>query len=340
MDRKSVAVVVIGRNEGARLRRCLRSIPAEVPTVYVDSGSTDGSVAFARSIGVAVLSLDMSIGFTAARARNVGWRHIVDDPAWDAEFIQFIDGDCELNADWIDKALAAMHAEAGVAAVFGRRRERFPGRSIYNRMCDDEWNVPVGIVAACGGDALFRVAALKAANGYSDDLIAGEEPDLCLRLARLDWFVRRIDGEMTLHDANILRFGSWWQRAKRGGFAYAAHVLRHGARSDPQWRRQLKSIVFWGFIWPLSGGIAAIMVALWNSLAGAMLFALLIAGYAVQIARVAARKQGGGFGWRFALCYGALIVIGKFAEFRGAMQCWISHILHRQNRLIEYKRPA
>ena len=340
MARKSVAVVIIGRNEGARLQRCLRSIPAEVPAVYVDSGSTDDSVAFARSNGVAVLSLDMSIGFTAARARNVGWRHIVVDPALDAEFIQFVDGDCELDADWIDKALAAMQAEPGVAAVFGRRRERFPGRSIYNRMCDDEWNVPVGIVAACGGDALFRVAALKAANGYSDDLIAGEEPDLCLRLARLDWFVRRIDGEMTLHDANILRFGSWWQRAKRGGFAYAAHVLRHGQRSDPQWRRQLKSILFWGFVWPVAGIGLACLGALWQPLAGALLLAALAASYAVQVGRIAARKHRAGFDRRFSLRYGALIVIGKFAEFSGALKCWTNHLLHRQHRLIEYKQPV
>jgi glycosyltransferase involved in cell wall biosynthesis len=340
MDQPSVAVVVIGRNEGERLQRCLRSVPAGVPAVYVDSGSTDDSVAFVRSVGVAVLSLDMSIGFTAARARNVGWRHVVDDLAVDAEFIQFMDGDCELDADWLAKAVAAIRAEPGLAAVFGRRRERFPDHTIYNRMCDDEWNVPVGTVAACGGDALFRVAALRAADGYSDDLIAGEEPDLCLRLSRLDWFVRRIDGEMTLHDANILRFGSWWQRAKRGGFAYAAHGLRHGKRSDPQWRRQLKSIIFWGFAWPFCGIVLAGLGGLLQPLAGALLLTLLAASYAVQLGRIAARKRRAGFDWRFSLRHGALIVIGKFAEFSGAMKCWTNHLLHRQDRLIEYKQQV
>ena len=340
MEKNPVAVVVIGRNEGERLRRCLRSVPADVPTVYVDSGSTDGSVDFARSIGVAVLSLDMSIGFTAARARNVGWRYMVDDLVVDADFIQFVDGDCELDAAWLGNALAAMRAEAGVAAVVGRRRERFPDRSIYNRMCDDEWNVAVGIVAACGGDALFRVKALQAAGGYSDDLIAGEEPDLCLRLARLDWFVRRIDSEMTLHDANILGFGSWWQRAKRGGFAYAAHVLRHGRRSDPQWRRQLKSIIFWGFAWPLVGTGLALLCGFWAPLTGAMLLTALAASYAIQIGRIAARKHCAGFNWWFSIRYGALIVTGKFAEFSGALKCWTNDLLHRQNRLIEYKRAT
>ncbi|MFV4725620.1 glycosyltransferase, partial [Mycobacterium tuberculosis] len=120
-----------------------------------------------------------------------------------------------------------------LAVVFGRRRERFPERSIYNRMCDDEWNVPVGPALSCGGDALFRWSALEAAGGYSDDLVAGEEPDLCLRLRQQGWQIERIDREMTLHDAAILCFGSWWKRARRSGFSYAAHCLRHGERAIP-----------------------------------------------------------------------------------------------------------
>lgn len=47
-----VGAVIIGRNEGARLVACLASFPGWVrPLVYVDSGSTDGSVAAARAAG-------------------------------------------------------------------------------------------------------------------------------------------------------------------------------------------------------------------------------------------------------------------------------------------------
>lgn len=339
MGQKPIAVVVIGRNEGARLQRCLRSIPHGIPVVYVDSGSTDDSVAFARAIGITALPLDMSIAFTAARARNVGWRHFTEQGV-DPEFIQFVDGDCELDASWIDNAVMAIRAEPGTAAVFGRLRERFPERSIYNRLCDDEWNVPVGPVAFCGGIALFRTAALHDAGGFSDDLIAGEEPDLCLRLGRLGWNFRRIDAEMALHDANILTFGSWWQRTKRGGFAYAAHVLRHRTHSIPQWRRQLKNIVFWGFVWPLVGTIVALCCGLWQPIAGLLLFAALAGSYVAQIARIAARKHRAGFDGPFSMQYGTLIVVGKFPEFTGAVRCSASHVLNRQNRLIEYKRPT
>lgn len=40
----SVAAIVIGRNEGARLIACLNALEVCSPVIYVDSGSTDGSV--------------------------------------------------------------------------------------------------------------------------------------------------------------------------------------------------------------------------------------------------------------------------------------------------------
>ncbi len=243
------AIVVIGRNEGDRLKRCLLSLPREVPTVYVDSGSTDGSTEFARSIGVEVAELDMTIPFTAARARNAGWRRMAAiNPG--LHFIQFLDGDCELNSDWLRRSIHALIDEDALAAVFGRRRERYAHASIYNRMCDDEWNTPVGIAEACGGDALFRLDALQMVGGYSETLIAGEEPDLCLRLRHKGWKLRRLDAEMTLHDAAITSFRAFWKRTERSGFAYAEHVWRHGKSAIPSWRRQLYGIVFWGLLIP------------------------------------------------------------------------------------------
>ena len=56
-----------------RLRQCLLSV-GSATIVYVDSGSTDGSIACAQSLGVeSCPELDLSIPFTAARARNAGF---------------------------------------------------------------------------------------------------------------------------------------------------------------------------------------------------------------------------------------------------------------------------
>src|SRR6476659_2274682 len=247
-----IGAVVIGRNEGARLDTCLRSVSGELKTiVYVDSGSTDDSVELARSLGAEVVELSKDRPFTAARARNAGVERLREiDPR--AEFVQFIDGDCELQTGWIEQAAAALLRKPDVAIVCGRRRERYPEASSYNRLCDMEWDTPVGPAKSCGGDSLVRLDAFEAAGGFSEELIAGEEPDLCFRVRQRGWQIFRLDAEMTLHDASMTRAAQWWQRSVRSGYATAEAYRRRG-RDEPELRRQVFSNLLWALpvAWPL-----------------------------------------------------------------------------------------
>lgn len=329
-----VGYVVIGRNEGERLKACLRSIRPGSDVVYVDSGSTDGSVAFAESIGFSTVLLDTSKGFTAARARNAGLRAL---EGRDLAFVQMIDGDCELDADWVDAALAAFADYPDVAVVFGRRRERFPERSIYNRLCDEEWDVPVGEVRSCGGDALFRLQPLLDAGGYNDEVIAGEEPDLCLRIRHNGWRIRRIPAEMTRHDAAMTRFSQWWKRTKRSGHAFAGLLDRNGINADERWRAQVKSITIWGGVIPLLilflaiGAFALPLLAV-----AALLLALL---YPVQVVRLALRKRREGAPFGFALTSAFFLTLGKFPQLAGVLRYHHDRRSDRRPQIIEYKGP-
>lgn len=330
------AVVVIGRNEGERLIRCFESIGPNHRVIYVDSGSTDRSVAEARQRGFTVISLDTSEGFTAARARNAGWRAAADVQTPPA-YIQFVDGDCEFAPGWIETAIAALDAEPGLCAVFGRRRERFPQSSPYNALCDAEWNVPPGPVDACGGDVLFRLSALREADGYCDDLIAGEEPDLCLRLGARGWQVRCVDAEMTLHDAAIFTAGQWWKRMKRSGHAYAEHVARHGSHAFGSWRRALRAILLWGLALPVTIVALVLAASLSGAVWPALSAALLLPVYPANIARLTLRGWRGGAPLRFAFFEGFWLVFGKFAGLAGASQYWRNRLMGRRGGLIEYK---
>src|SRR5262245_51583875 len=177
MGSTMVGVIVIGRNEGQRLVDCLKSVKLESDCiVYVDSGSTDGSVAAAKQLGAMAVELDMARPFTAARARNEGLAALRSSRP-DIQFVQFIDGDCELVKGWLQAALTFITQRSDVAVVCGRRRERYPDASVYNWLCDLEWDTPVGEAAACGGDALMRAAALEAVSGFLPHLRAGEEPE-------------------------------------------------------------------------------------------------------------------------------------------------------------------
>ena len=268
-----VGCVIIGRNEGDRLRACLTSLVGKTAAmVYVDSGSTDGSVALARGLGVTVVELDMTIPFTAARGRNEGF-HALQGGLPSLRYIQFVDGDCEVLPGWLDAAREFLESHPEAAVTCGRRRERYPEQSIYNRLCDMEWDTPLGEAKACGGDAIIRAAALVAVGGYRNDLIAGEEPELCVRLRRAGWKVWRIDHDMTLHDAGMTRFGQWWKRSLRSGHAFAEGAYLHGASSERHWVRESRRAWVWGGVIPLLILLGVPMLG-WGALALSFLYPL------------------------------------------------------------------
>lgn len=321
-----IGVVVIGRNEGERLRRCLESLAGKARLmVYVDSGSTDGSLALAHSLGAATVELDLSIPFTAARARNEGLaRLLVLQPT--ITFVQFVDGDCEVAAGWVEKAQAFLAANPEMAVVCGRRRERFPDRSIYNLLCDLEWDTPVGEAKACGGDALMRVEAFKGVGGYKADLIAGEEPELCVRLRAAGWKVWRIDEEMTLHDAAMTRFRQWWKRTLRGGHAFAEGAALHGMLPEMHWVRESRRAWLWGLAIPL-GIICFTLITGWLG------FALWLV-YPAQVVRLALKgDRTPRENWLQAF----FLVLGKFPEMIGQIKFYLRKVGVGRTALIEYK---
>jgi GT2 family glycosyltransferase len=328
-----VGVVAIGRNEGERLRRCLRSAMAETErVVYVDSGSTDGSVEFATGAGVEVVRLDTSVPFTAARARNEGIRRLLG--RWpEVGFIQVVDGDCEFAPGWIGRATGFLVEHPRCAVVCGRRRERTPESSVYNRLIDLEWDTPVGDAKSCGGDAMFRREAFEAVGGYRDMLIAGEEPELCVRLRGAAWTVHRLDHEMTLHDAAMTRFSQFWKRAKRAGHAYAEGAALHGRGPDRHGVRAVRSALVWGLGLPVLAVVLAIPTLGVSVLALAALFVL-------QGWRIRAKERARARSNADASLVAVAVMIAKFAQVAGMFLYWRRRLLGQRSSLIEYKGPA
>ena len=313
--------MVIGRNEGTRLLACLASLRGRARRiVYVDSGSTDGSVEAARAAGAEVVALDMTRPFTAARARNAGLARLEGDGS---DFVQLVDGDCTIAPGWLETAAGFLAAHPEAAVACGRRREAHPEASVYNRLCDREWDTPIGEATACGGDALVRRAAVAEVEGFRDGLIAGEEPDLCLRLRRAGWTVWRLDAEMTLHDARILRLGQWWRRSRRGGHAFAEGAHLHRAGPERHWVKETRRALTWGAVLPLAI-LAATLFTPWAALS------LLI--YPAQVLRLALRDRGPGR-WEAAV----FSVLGKFAEAQGTLDFHLRRWVGRRRGILEYK---
>jgi GT2 family glycosyltransferase len=324
---KVVGVVAIGRNEGDRLKHCLESVLGVTSRiVYVDSGSSDDSVAMARAHGVEIVELDMRIPFTAARARNEGFRRLVElEPT--LSYVFFVDGDCEVAEGWLDKACGFLEQHQDIAVVWGRRRERYPDKSVYNMLCDLEWDsFPIGETKACGGDAVMRTDAFRQVSGYRPDLICGEEPELCVRLRTRGWRIWHMDEAMTLHDAAVYRFGQWWTRMLRGGYGFAQGAALHGAPPERHWVRETRAIWMWGLGIPIAV-LALALTAGWWSL-------LLLLIYPLQVIRLALRdRRSARANWWRA----AALVLCKFPEMLGQLKFVADRQRRVQSRLIEYK---
>ena len=322
----TVGVVVIGRNEGERLRRCLTSAVREARhLLYVDSGSSDGSVALAQSLGVETFALDPGMPFSAARARNEGQAQLRQRQPH-LQYLQFVDGDCELCEGWLSDAAEFLDSHADVAVALGRLREKRPEISIFNTMIQFEWDLPTGEVRSCGGIAMMRARAFDQVQGFRTDMIAGEEPELCVRLRRKGWRIWRLAQDMALHDLAMSRFSQWWKRELRNGHAFAEGVALHGAPPERHYVREYRSALLWGLGVPL----ATLLSIAYFGAGGAVVLAL----YPLQIVRLALRgRRSARENWLYSL----FLVIAKFPMTLGALSFHIRRALGHRPRLIDYK---
>ena len=324
-------IVVIGRNEGERLVASLQSVRGRgCPVVYVDSGSSDGSAARARSIGEQVVELDPGKPFSAARARNVGYAALMaHDPA--LRCVQFLDGDCTLLPDWLESAGHAMDAEPRRAVVIGPLQERRPEASVYNRLCAMEWKSPAGDLTnfgALGGIMLVRAEVFARLGGFNEQVIAGEDSEFGLRVGLAGLTITKIDTPMATHDADMHRFGQWWRRTVRAGHAIGQRFSINGGAPLHDCARERRSVLFWGMALPFS----AVVLAPWT--AGFSL--LLLAGYPVLAMRIARYRIGRGDSRADAWLYARFVVLAKFAEAVGLTKFHLNRIAG-QFKIIEYK---
>lgn len=328
-----VGVVAIGRNEGERLRACLASLaPFGLPVVYVDSDSSDSSCELAEQAGATVLSLDKSTPLNASRARKEGAERLLAEHAR-IDYVAFFDGDCTVDPDWIGTAVTALDADPALGAVCGRRRELAPKASAYNLACDHEWDTPVGECDAVGGDSVWRVSAYQQASGFDPTVPAGEEPELCQRVRQAGWRLRRLDAEMTTHDAAITRFGPWWKRQLRTGYSGADVETRFNLGLFDCLIRGAK---FWTFIYPKIAIAAAVVAFFLSGLTAlAVVFGGAFLGLILQTLRIARGIKDRSLVERLKIA--SLTMLAKPAIALGARRYEADLRRGRGAKLMEYK---
>lgn len=329
-----VSVVVIGRNEGSRLGRCLQSVQdaswTDLPheLIYVDSQSTDDSVAVARQMGAQALALDDGKP-CAAKARNMGWRQAK------GSYVLFLDGDTELHPGFVLSALEALR-DPKLCAAWGHRRESRPDQSIYNRVLDLDWVYPPGRSLYFGGDVLVRRQALEQVDGFDPSLNAGEEPELCARLRAKGWEIEHLDVPMTRHDLAITSFRSYCLRAYRSGIAYAEVAERMRRRGDVLWQHESRRDLVHGVLF-MSAPFILVFAAIWSSWAFvAMVLAALVV-WARSVKRCAWKAPGQ---WGLCMLYAAHAHFQKIPALFGQWRWRRSQRRQAPIDLVDYKQQA
>lgn len=322
----AVDLVLIGRNEGPRLVAGLASAQGQARRiVYVDSGSTDASVSEALRAGAEVVNLDMSVPFTAARARNAGFAALeASGPA--PEFVQFVDGDCTLVPGYLEQARAHLKETDKLAMVTGWRSEIHRDASIYNQLCDWEWRRPAGIIDACGGDMMVRADAFRQVEGFDPTVIAAEDDEFCTRLRKAGWLLERIPVEMTRHDAAMHSFGQWWQRAVRTGHGFA----QVGALHPDYFQRERQRAWAWAAGLPMG----ALFLILWL---GPWAILPFLAIYVFSWMRTARGLERSGLPKPEARRHALLLTLSKFPNLIGMLRFYWRRFRNAQMRIIEYK---
>ncbi|MGP9790648.1 glycosyltransferase [Roseinatronobacter sp. NSM] len=315
--------ILIGRNEGERLIRSLACATRHARhVVYVDSGSVDNSVAHARAAGAQVVELDPARPFSAARARNEGFAALGPDCA---EFVHFIDGDCILAPDWPATALAFLQDHPQAALVHGHHREDAPDASVYNWLTDQEWKMAPGPAAGGLGMFMGRAAAFAAVGGFRDGMIAAEDDELFLRLRAAGWQTWCVADVMSGHDVGLFSFRGWFRRMIRAGHSFSElGVLHPGAARASRLRA-----VVWAGVLPV--------LALLGLLVWLPLVALVVALYALSLARLWRRCMAQGLPAGRAARAAALLMMCKFANLYGMATYWVRRFRRSDARIIEYR---
>jgi len=224
------SVVVIARNEEASIATCLESVlhtfeGRSYELIFVDSASTDNTVLIASRFPANVIRIPPTERLSPSLGRCTGAGHAR------GKWIMFLDGDCTVNADWIDEAERTLTEQPDLGALAGERVQmlaasRSHAAAQYNYPYPDQDYTAADFLS---GSAVYTSKALDATGGFNPYLRSCEEAELGARLRKAGFRLLRLRSTMSWHSikhptettSELLR------RIKRGFFLGSGQFVRY-----------------------------------------------------------------------------------------------------------------
>ncbi|MGM0589762.1 MAG: glycosyltransferase family 2 protein [Bacteroidota bacterium] len=243
-----VSIIIIGKNEGDKLRKCIKSVEKvlnthknniKIEAIYVDSKSTDGSVDVARNSRN--IRVYQNTGETnAAIARNIGAR------VAKGNILFFVDGDMEIESNFLDHVLTSKN-ELKYNFVTGHIKDYiydYKGNNLDIKGRTYDKIIPANIenIKSCGGVFIISRALWESIGGMRTKYKRGQDLDFSMRLNEEGYTMIRypelIVKHHTIEYKNIKRM---WINLGQGYFLYPAMLLRDHFTNINMWKDFLRS---------------------------------------------------------------------------------------------------
>ena len=195
-----LSAIIITKNQEWNIERLIESILRgtamldNVEIILVDSASTDATIELAQKYPIRIIQLHAAQRLTAAAGRYIGYKHST------GKLILFLDGDMELDAAWLPKAMNVLENHPDIAVVSGLiidlpKDAVSPVREPAQTAPEKEFFQ----VKYTGGAAMHRRDVIEKVGSFNPYLYSDEEPDLCIRIRQQDHRIVRLYHPMVNH---------------------------------------------------------------------------------------------------------------------------------------------
>lgn len=281
-----IGFIVIGRNEGHKLVRCIDSIKkaidensiGEYEIIYVDSKSTDNSIELVGALDEKVKIFRITGQAYQAIGRNIG------AAASDADIYCFIDGDMELIPDFFPRVLDDTgklkypFVSGQFENIYYDQNNQRTGSELYVKsvLTQDKYQITTG------GLFLIEKTLWELIGGMDVRFRTGEDLDLGLRLARKGHMLLRKKELFAIHHTRHYKSRSrMWKDLIAGKTLYARgvlyrkhilllnrHILKRMIKSDPTFLL----LVLCGILAMMTGQYYILLIYVMGILAAVLFF--------------------------------------------------------------------
>jgi len=199
----TVSIIVLNWNGKQYLETCLSSLLRQkypdIEIIFVDNGSTDGSVELVRNKypSVIVIAHDKNLGFAGGVNSGIIASH--------GKYIATINNDAEADIEWISRLVQVMGADKCIGSCASKMLRYYDRKIIdsagvvvyqngnaYDRGAQEfdagQYDIQTEIFGACAGAALYRREMFDEIGIFDEKYFAYfEDVDLSYRMHLFGW---------------------------------------------------------------------------------------------------------------------------------------------------------